>query len=86
MIEGQRSEDHQAYMTEAQRALDDARKKLGWDSKNTNQLIYSVFSQWPKTKELIKKSYGYDGIFLNNISQRIPDQSIWVSTQERFLP
>lgn len=86
MLEGQRSEDHQTYMSEAQRALDEARKKLHWDSKATNSLIYSALATTPKARDFLKKSYGYQGAYLKNEAQKIPNQSNWVIEQKKFLP
>ena len=86
MIEGQRSEDHQTYMNEAQRALDEARKKLNWDPKATNSLIYGALAATPKAKDFLQQSYGYQGSYLRNKIQKIPDQSNWVLEQEKFLP
>jgi len=86
MIEGQRSEDHQTYMNEAQIALDEARKKLRWDPKTTNSLIYNGLATISKAKNFIKRSYGYQGIYLRNKSQRIPKGSKWITEQQKFLP
>lgn len=86
MIEGQRSEDHETYMNEAQRALDEVRKKLHWDSKATNSLIYSTLATIPKAKDFLKQAHGYEGVYLRNKSQRIPDGSNWIVEQQKFLP
>jgi hypothetical protein len=86
MIEGQRSEDHQNYMNEAQRALDEARKKLNWDPKATNSLIYGALAATPKAKDFLKQSYGYQSTYLKNETQKIPNQSNWVIEQKKFLP
>jgi glycosyltransferase involved in cell wall biosynthesis len=86
MIEGQRSEDHQTYMTEARNALNEARKNLGWDQKTTNSTIYSALASTPKVKDFLKQSYGYQGNYLKNKTQKIPNQSNWVIEQEKFLP
>ena len=86
MIEGQRSEDHQTYMTEAREALDKARTNLAWDQKSTNSAIYSALASTPKVKDFLKQSYGYQGNYLKNKTQKIPNQSNWVIEQEKFLP
>lgn len=86
MIEGQRSEDHQTYMTEARKALNEARKNLAWDQKSTNSMIYSALASTPKVKDFLKQSYGYQGNYLKNKTQKIPNQSNWVIEQEKFLP
>jgi hypothetical protein len=86
MIEGQRSEDHQTYMTEARKALNEARINLHWDPKATNNLIYSPLATMPKLDHLLKQSYGYQGTHLKNQSQRDPNQSNWVIERVKFLP
>jgi glycosyltransferase involved in cell wall biosynthesis len=86
MIEGQRSEDHQSYMNEAQRALNEARKKLNWDPKTTNSLIYGALATTPKAEDFLKQSYGYQGAYLKNETQKILNQSNWVIEQKKFLP
>jgi hypothetical protein len=86
MIEGQRSEDHQNYMNEAQRALDEARRQSNWDPKATNSLIYGGLAITPKVKDFLKQSYGYQGNYLKNKTQKIPNQSNWVIEQKKFLP
>lgn len=86
MIKGQRSEDHQSYMNEAQRALDQARKKLNWNPKTTNSLIYGMLATIPKAKDFLKQSHGYEGSYLVNKIQKIPNQSNWVIDKKKFLP
>jgi hypothetical protein len=86
MLEGQRSEDHRAYVNEAKTALNELRAKLNWDPKASNSLIYSALATTPKAKDFLKESYGYQGSFIGNQIKRIPNQSNWVIEQERFLP
>lgn len=86
MIEGQRSEDYQTYMTEARKVLDDTRIKLGWDQKSTNSVIYSALASIPRVKDILKQSYGYQGNYLKNKTQKTPDQSNWMIEQKKFLP
>jgi glycosyltransferase involved in cell wall biosynthesis len=86
MIEGQRSEDHQTYMAEARKALNEARTNLNWDPKATNNLIYSPLATIPKLDNLLKQSYGYQGTYLKNQSPRDPNQSNWVMERVKFLP
>ena len=86
MIEGQRSEDHQTYMTEARKALNEARGNLRWNPKATNNLIYSPLAAMPKLDHFLKQSYGYQGVYLKNQSQRDPNQSNWAIERAKFLP
>ena len=86
MIEGQRSEDHQTYMTEARKALNEARKALGWNPKLTNDLIYGALATTPYAKDFMKQSFGYQGIYLTNKNQKLPNQSDWTAVEKKFLP
>lgn len=86
MIEGQRSEDYLGYMKEANQALKEARKKLSWNPRSNNGLIYSDLAAIPKIKESLKKWYGYKGTFVENTIQRVPNESRWVIRHQRFLP
>jgi glycosyltransferase involved in cell wall biosynthesis len=86
MIEGQRSEDHQAYMNEALTALDKARKTLGWNPKLTNSLVYGALATTPFAKDYLKQSFGYQGIYLTNKIQKLPNQSEWTAVEKQFLP
>ena len=86
MIEGQRSEDYQDYMKEARNALDSARTNLNWTLKTGNSLIYSALAETPKVRDLIKQHVGYQGLYLENKIQRIPNESNWVIERQNFLP
>lgn len=86
MIQGQRSEDHQTYMSQARKALNEVRINLNWDSKATNGLIYSPLATIPKLDRLLKQSYGYQGTYLKNQNQRDPNQSNWLMERAKFLP
>jgi len=84
MIEGQRSEDYQAYMTEAAQALSEARTKLGWQD-NTSSWLYSSATQIPELGNWIQNRMGYEGVFIDNKTPK-SKQAHWEVTHKRFLP
>jgi hypothetical protein len=85
MIEGQRSEDYQSYMKEANQALKEARSKMGWKPSSSNTLAYSVLADLPFAKSYLISRYGYQGSFVRNTSMR-SQNSNWVIEQKNFLP
>ena len=84
MIEGQRSEDHQAYMTEAAQALSEARTKFGWQANTTNWL-YSGATQVSALGNWIKNRMGYEGAFIDNMQPK-SRHAQWQIIHKRFLP
>ena len=85
MIEGQRSEDHQAYLVQATTALEIARKKMGWRSNQTPQAIYSPWSAIPQLNRYLKTRHGYDGAYIQKQHPRSTN-STWEVIEKRFLP
>jgi glycosyltransferase involved in cell wall biosynthesis len=85
MIEGQRSEDYQSYMKEANTALQDARSKMGWKPSSSNTLAYSALTDLPFARPYLTSRYGYQGSFIRNTSMR-SQNSNWVIEQKNFLP
>ena len=85
MIEGQRSEDYQSYMKEANSALQEARSKIGWKLSFANTLAYSALTDLPFAKPYLTSRYGYQGSFICNTSMR-SQNSNWVIEQKNFLP
>lgn len=85
MIEGQRSEDYQSYMKEANNALKEMRSSMGWSEHSTSSLIYSALANLPFAKSYITSRYGYEGSFIRNTSMKSQNPS-WVIEQKRFLP
>ena len=86
MIEGQRSEDYKSYMKEACAKLNQSREKLHWHPSQRNNLIYSALNEIPWIKDILRKAYGYEGLFIKNTTMRRPNESNWVIDKNRFLP
>jgi Glycosyl transferase family 2 len=85
MLEGQRSEDYLGYMTEANSALENARTKMEWSSKATNNLIFNQLALIPALGQRICAHYGYEGSYIQNPHPRSKNIS-WEITHKRFLP
>ena len=85
MLEGQRSEAYQSYMTEARAALEKIRKGLHWNRAQTNPWIFSKITDIPKLGPLLKNHFGYEGHFIQNTNPRSL-QSSWEIVHQRFLP
>jgi len=86
MIQGQRSEDHRNYMKEAILALTKTRKNLQWTSSAASPILYSKFNATPPLNDFIKKSFGYEGIFLVNDEPKSLSLSSWQIHKAKFLP
>lgn len=85
MLEGQRSEDYQGYMTEASQALTKIRKNLEWDSRATNPIVYSSLAQTALVNSYALPRYGYKGQRIEKINPRAID-SPWQIIPHQFLP
>ena len=85
MLEGQRSEDYQAYMTEAVRALKKGRQQVQWNPKATNQLIYHGLCKIPPIGAILQSQFGYEGAYIQNSNPRSKTGS-WEIMHQRFLP
>lgn len=85
MIEGQRSEDYQSYMKEANKALQEARSKMGWNPSSTNTAAYSTLADLPFARSYFTSHHGYHGSFIRNTSMRTQNSN-WLLEQKRFLP
>lgn len=85
MIEGQRSEDHKAYLAQALTALEIARKKMGWKSKQTLQAIYHPLSGISQVHHYLNTRFGYQGAYIQKNNPRSLS-STWELIEKRFLP
>ena len=85
MIEGQRSEDYQSYMKEANSALKEMRNSMGWNGVSASSLAYSALADLPFAKSYITSRYGYEGSFIRNTSMKSQNPN-WVMEQKHFLP
>lgn len=85
MIEGQRSEDYENYMTQARAALARARANLGWNPNTTNQLIYRSLPTTTRIHQFLTKRYGYEGAYINKTHPRKLN-SPWSIERRHFLP
>ena len=85
MIEGQRSEDHKNYMTQAKLALEKTRANLFWDSSKTNQLIYHSVPMPARIDQYLISHYGYEGAYVNKKHPRKMN-SPWSIERNKFLP
>ena len=85
MIEGQRSEDHENYMTQAKLALQTTRSKLSWNPKDTNPLIYLPVASFGAINSFLTKHYGYQGFYIQKHNPRKMD-SRWSIDSKKFLP
>ena len=84
-IEGQRSEDHLRYMTEAKTALELLRKSQSWDTGIGYQLRYSHLTHQTFLKERIQSHFGYEGHRIINRNLKAINPS-WEIEEYRFLP
>jgi glycosyltransferase involved in cell wall biosynthesis len=85
MIEGQRSEDYESYMTQATHALQEARANLRWNSNASNQLIYRSLPTMTRIHQFLTKRYGYEGAYIQkNHPRKI--NSPWSIEHRHFLP
>lgn len=85
MLEGQRSEDYEGYMTQASRALADLRKHHAWNPNTTSSFIYGELAHIPVVKPLMLSRYGYQGNCIQKVNPRSPN-SAWQIIQHAFLP
>ena len=85
MIEGQRSEDYQSYMKEANSALKEMRSSMEWNGDSASSLAYSALADLPFAKSYITSRYGYEGSFIRNTSMKSQNPN-WVMEQKHFLP
>ena len=84
-VEGQRSEDHRKYLTEAKTALALLRKSQSWHAGLGNQLRFSKLNDLPFLKEKIKRTVGYEGQKIVNRNLKAINPS-WELEKYRFLP
>jgi glycosyltransferase involved in cell wall biosynthesis len=85
MIEGQRSEDYENYMAQAELALQAARVNLQWNASTTNQLIYHPIASVARINKFLSNRYGYEGAYINKTYPR-KINSPWSIEHRRFLP
>jgi glycosyltransferase involved in cell wall biosynthesis len=85
MIEGQRSEDHQAYLVQATTALEIARKRARWSPSIATSLLYSKGNDIPRLSQILKSRYGYIGSEIQKVSPRSMNSG-WQILEKRFLP
>ena len=84
-MEGQRSEDHLRYLTEAKTALELLRKSQSWHAGIDNLLRYSKLNNLPFLKKRIQRLVGYEGQRIVNRNLKAVDPS-WEIEEYRFLP
>ena len=85
MIEGQRSEAFEGYMTQAKTALQATRVNLDWGQRKTNQLIYHTALIPERITQFLTKHCGYHGAY---IQKKYPRKinSQWSIDYRKFLP
>ena len=84
-MEGQRSEDHLRYLTEAKTALELLRKSQSWHTGIDHQLRYSKLNNLTFLKERIQRHFGYEGQRIVNRNLKAVNPS-WKIEGYRFLP
>ena len=85
MIEGQRSEDIHNYMLQANEALSQLRKQLGWTPHFSRLLYYGNLSQIRRVRQWLKSKYGYKGQRITKTNLRSLDAP-WKIESDSFLP
>ena len=85
MLEGQRSEAYQDYLSQAQQALQMLRLQQHWSSANTNHLAYSSWLKIPKVGDWLTSRYSYEGRVIQKTNGRSLN-SPWEIVQKGFLP
>jgi glycosyltransferase involved in cell wall biosynthesis len=85
MIEGQRSEDIHNYMLQANEALSQLRKQLGWTPHFSRLLYYGNLSQIRRVRQWLKSKYGYRGQRITKTNLRSLDAP-WKIESDSFLP
>ena len=85
MIEGQRSEDFHNYMLQANEALSQLRKQLGWTPHFSRLLYYGNLSQIRRVRQWLKSKYGYKGQRITKTNLRSLDAP-WKIESDSFLP
>lgn len=84
-VEGQRSEDHLKYLTEAKTALELLRKSQAWHAGLANQLRFSKLNTLPFLKERFQRMVGYEGQKIVNRNLKAINP-FWELEKYHFLP
>jgi glycosyltransferase involved in cell wall biosynthesis len=85
VIQGQRSEAMDEYVTEAVSALNATRQLFGWKDNPVNSLRFSRYVKLPKIGTLTRNKFGYRGHRIVNTDFRKPGAT-WVIQDYSFLP
>ena len=83
VVAGQRSEAMDLYAKEAQEALCEFREFDGWSRSLRSVLLSSRVARFPKSKQTLEKSIGYQGKRIFNINPREAGAG-WGVTNYRF--
>ena len=84
-IEGQRSEDINQYMQEANTDLQSLREYFKWNVNLKNWLRFNPLNSLPAIANFNKNNFGYYGYRITNANTKIKS-SPWQLNEYRFLP
>ena len=84
-IEGQRSEDINQYMFEANTDLQSLREYFKWNVNLKNWLRFNPLNSLPAIANFNKNNFGYYGLKITNDNTKIKS-SPWQLNEYRFLP
>jgi glycosyltransferase involved in cell wall biosynthesis len=84
-LEGQRSEEMQKYLEEANECFADLRRRNNYKSRLINIIRYCFLGRFPKIRRLLARHFGYEGKKIVNVNPRLPGAG-WKIEGHCFLP